>query len=120
MHLVCKFEAMAIFNFLRTAKNQKFHIETRYYDPVKEDVLQRVKELEEMQGSDVDSVKRRMQYKMKRRGDLDTKRKYRKKEMRRYFMRMLVLLIVLLIGTYVILVKFLPNLVEIMETKGGS
>ena len=43
---------MAIFNFLKTAKNQKFHIETRYYDPVKEDVLKRVKDLEDMQGSD--------------------------------------------------------------------
>jgi hypothetical protein len=106
---------MAIFNFIKTAKNQKFHIETRYYDPVKEEVLKRVKDLEDMQGSDTESIKKRMAYKMKRRGDHELKRKIRQKQMRKYFMRMLVLLIVLLLITYLLLVKYLPKLTEILE-----
>ena len=106
---------MAIFNFLKTAKNQKFHIETRYYDPVKEDVLKRVQDLKDMQGSDPESIKKRMAYKLKRRGDHELKRKIRQKEMRRYFIRMLVLLIVLLMITYLVLVRYLPMLTEVLD-----
>lgn len=107
---------MAIFNFFKTAQHQKFNIHTRYYDPVKEDVLKRVEELEGMQGSDTESLKKRMAYKMKRRGDGELRRTIRQKAMRKYFMRMLVLLIVLLLITYLILVKYLPKLTEMMET----
>lgn len=106
---------MAIFNFIKTAKHQKYHYEPRYWDPVKEDVLKRVSDLEEMQGSDIESVKKRMAYKMRRRGDAELKMKARKKMMKRYFIRMMFLLALLLMGTYVILVRFLPKLTAIVD-----
>ena len=107
---------MAIFNFFKTAQHQKFNIHTRYYDPVKEDVLKRVEELEDMQGSDTEALKKRMAYKMKRRGDGELRRTIRQKAMRKHFMRMSVLIIVLLLITSLIFVQYLPKLTQMMET----
>ncbi len=104
---------MAIFNFFKTAKHQKYKYIPRYYDPNKEELMQRYKHAKLKASDSPEAVKARISdgLRRKQRGN----GAYRKQQVLRSNLILLAVIAFLVFSTFFFLIKYLPVIVKMVE-----
>ncbi len=103
------------FRFTKTPKPQRFNYKTRFLDPEKEELKERLKRIEQQKTGerDTEAVKSRIQSNFKRKsGRATTDRSFRSAQVRRSNMTLLLVVIVLCLGAYYLLNQNLAGLLE--------
>jgi hypothetical protein len=93
-------------NMFRTPKHQKFIYHPRYYDPEKEELMERIRSARGDQDSDIDNMKARIGKNYQSR--YQRRKESARKTIRNTNVRVFVIFLVLLIFTYFLLVEFMP------------
>jgi len=108
---------MALLRFFRVPKNQQYDYKPRYWNPKKEELEKRLKEIEERSGNDPQAMRARLAGGGFRRGfQADTT--YRKRHVFRSNMILLSIVVTLIIGSYLFLSVYLPRIVSMLESGG--
>ncbi|MEL6659074.1 MAG: hypothetical protein AAFZ63_10065 [Bacteroidota bacterium] len=84
-----------------------------YYDPQKEELQERLKELRELQQDDIDGTKARISSGM--RSTWNSDKEYRRKQVMRSNLILVGLVIMLLVLGYLLLNVYLPELTQLMQ-----
>lgn len=103
------------FRFTKTPKPQRFQYKTRYYDPEKEELQERLKRIEQQKSGDgnPDGMKSRIQGSFRRKsGRVTTDRSFRSSQVRRSNMTLLLVIITLCLGAYYLLNQNIAGLLE--------
>lgn len=104
---------LGIPKLFRGLKNQSFSYKPRYFDPLLEDLHERLKNRD---GEDDDEKRKgriRSGFRQSFRGD--SFGNVRKQEVKMANFRLLLVTFVLLFITYIILTKYLPRIIELIE-----
>lgn len=103
---------MSFIRAFKTPKNQKFEYHPRYWDPKKEEWEERKKELFERESKDhsPEAMKSRIAKGMRKAGKADAA--YRSKLVRRSNYRLLGIIILLIVLSYLAITIYLPRLLE--------
>ena len=104
---------MALLRFFKVPKHQRYDYKPRFYDPKKEELQKRLKEIEGAKKGEIEATKSRISNGM-RRGyarNYQTKRQ----QMLRSNMILLGVVLVLLLVSYLFLTKYLPQIVQSLE-----
>ena len=105
---------MAIFNFFRTPKPQRYRYVPRFYDPDKEELEARIKRAAgEKQDQAPEAMKARISAGFKQKSRVDPA--YRKQQSKRSNMILFSSIIILLVLAYVLIERYLPTLMEALE-----
>lgn len=106
---------MAIFNFFKVPKHQRYNYIPRYWDPQKEEMEARLRELRDLEdkSGDVEAMKARISGGFKRNSRIGNS--YRRKQVRRSNMILVGAIVGLLILTYFVLVRYLPEISSALE-----
>lgn len=99
---------MAYFRFIRVPKHQQFEYKTRYWDPKKEELEERLKQIEAMQGTDHESMKNRISSGLRSRSYGNTS--YRRQQVMRSNVVLFAVVIGLVLLSVIILTNLLPKL----------
>ncbi|MEL6836734.1 MAG: hypothetical protein AAFP77_27275 [Bacteroidota bacterium] len=100
-------------SLFRVPKHQKFDYKPMYYDPQKEELQERLKELRELQQDDIDGTKARISSGM--RSTWNSDKEYRRKQVMRSNLILVGLVIMLLVLGYLLLNVYLPELTQLMQ-----
>lgn len=106
---------MPVLRFFRVPKHQHYDYKPRYWDPKKEELEDRLKQIEERSGSDPQAIKARLSGGGFRRG-YQADGRYRQRQVLRSNMILLGIVVVLIIFSYLFLSVYLPRIVNILET----
>ena len=106
---------MALFNFLKTEKPVGFTYKPRFYSEEKSELEKKLKEARESRGGDPEKIKERIRRDLRRKSNYRNDRVYRQKQMLRSNIRLLLIIVVLIVGTYTILELYLPSIVKFFE-----
>ena len=104
---------MAFLRFVKVPKNQQFEYKTRYWDPKKEELEERLKRIEEMQGTDSESMKARISSGLRSRSYANTS--YRRQQVMRSNVTLFAVVVGLVFITFLLLTNYLPRLVELLK-----
>ena len=105
---------MALLKFFRVPKHQRFEYKTRYWDPRKEELEERLKRIEERKGDDLAATKARISGSFRSKSYQGDK-EYRRRQVRRSNMTLIAVVIILLILCYLFLMVYLPRIVQMVE-----
>ena len=108
---------MAVLRFFRVPKHQQYDYKPRYWDPKREELDERLKQIEERAGSDPQAIKARLSGGGFRRG-YQADGRYRQRHVLRSNIILLSIVVVLIIFSYLFLSVYLPRIVNILETGG--
>ncbi len=97
----------------RVPKHQQFDYKPMYYDPQKEELQERLKELEELRKSDVDGAKARISSGL--RGGYLADQGYRRKQVMRSNLTLVAIIAMLAVLGYFVLSVYLPELTKALE-----
>ncbi len=103
---------MALFSFFKKPRHQKFEYKPRYWDPVKEDVEERVK-LAKRESNDSEAVKSRISHGLRRSYNFSSRNNSRASK--RSTIRLFVIIGILLLFCYYFLVVYLPKFEEFLR-----
>jgi hypothetical protein len=103
---------MALFNFFKTPRHQKFEYKPRYWNPEKEDVEERVK-LAKRESTDASAMKSRISHGLRR--GYNSGSRNNSKASRKSTLRLFVIIGILLLFTYYFLVVYLPRFEEYLR-----
>lgn len=109
---------MALLRFFRPPKHQRYEYRPRYYDPAKEDLKERLRLADRKKSNDAESTKARIAAGFGRRsgsGSYLVSAEARRQSTYRSNMRLVIVFVVLVVGTILVLLEFLPNLLEMLE-----
>ena len=103
---------MAIFNFFKTPKHQKYKYHPRYWDPDKEDLEQRIKSAEGIADDDIQLVKNRISsgFHRKRRGGAKPQDAVRGSNI-----RLLIIFITLILFSYILIQYFVDDIIKLVD-----
>ena len=100
---------MALFNFRKTVKPQRFNYIPRYYDPVKEERDARIRAAKGLSSDDPDAMKARIRLNFREKSRGSTKSQ-RNSATRRSNLILVATLVALLLLTYILLTRYLPQI----------
>ena len=105
---------MAILKFFKVPKHQRYSYKPRFYDPKKEELQERLKTIKEAKNGNIEAAKSRISIGIRRgyTSNYQTKRK----QVLRSNMLLLGVVLFLLALSYVFITKYLPRIVEAMES----
>ncbi|MCB0704377.1 MAG: hypothetical protein KDC34_03670 [Saprospiraceae bacterium] len=108
---------MALFNIFRAKKPQKYNYVPRYYDPAKEDLESRLRQLEGSKKDDIAEVRNRLEggFMRKSGGYVPDANRIRAGSSKRTNFRLILVLGVLLLLAYYFLSVYLPDIVKALE-----
>ncbi|MEM1219991.1 MAG: hypothetical protein AAGH79_13815 [Bacteroidota bacterium] len=110
---------MALFRFFRPPKHQRYEYKPRFYDPAKEDLQERLRMVERAKENDPEAVKARISAGLSRRsaggGSYRVSAEARRQTLYRSNMRLVLVFVFLVVGTILVLLKFLPTLLNYLE-----
>ncbi len=106
---------MAFLKFFRVPKHQQFEYKPRYWDPRKEELQERLKEIEARKNNDVDGMKSRIAAGMRRGITSSQTKRLRQRKVMRSNLTLFAVLVLLVLSAYVFLVQYLPRIVEALE-----
>ncbi len=109
---------MAVLRFFRVPKHQQYDYKPRYWDPKKEELEERLQEIEDRKGKSIDAVKARLSGGL-RRGGYHTDGRYRKRQVARSNLMLVAIIAVLVLISYLLLVQ-LPGFMEVLENGNGG
>lgn len=105
---------MALFNFFRVPRPQRYNYIPRYYDPVKEELEARLgRNQPDGDEDNIEQMKSRISHNFRRKQSVDNR--YRRQQTRKSNIRLFVIVIMLLFLTYLVLVELLPTFIAYME-----
>jgi hypothetical protein len=104
---------MAFLRFVKVPKHQQFEYKTRYWDPKKEELQERLKQIEAMQGADPEAMKARISSGLRHRSHANTS--YRRQQVIRSNVTLFAVVVMLLFITFLLLTNYLPRLVQMLE-----
>lgn len=105
---------MAFLKFNKIPKNQQFEYKTRYWDPRKEELEERLKRIEKMQESDHEAIKTRISSGLRSRSYSNNS--YRRQQVIRSNAILFGVVVGLLILSFLLLTNYLPRLAKFLET----
>lgn len=105
---------MAILKFFRVPKNQQFQYKTRYWDPQKEELEERLRRVEERKKNDVEGAKARISSSFRSKG-YHVNSSYRQRQTMRSNMVLFAVIIILVLLAYLLLTVYLPRIVQMVE-----
>ena len=108
---------MAVLRFFRVPKHQQYDYKPRYWDPKKEELEERLKQIEERKGHDAQAIRARLAGGGFRRG-YQADGSYRKRQVLRSNVVLLAIVVALVLFSYIFLSVYLPRIVQVMETGG--
>lgn len=108
---------MAVLRFFRVPKHQQYDYKPRYWDPKKEELEERLKEIEDRKGNDPQAIKARLAGGGFRRG-FQTDGHYRKRQVMRSNFILLFIVVALILFSYLFISVYLPRIVNVLETGG--
>jgi hypothetical protein len=106
---------MAFRFFFRPPKNQRFDYVPRYYDPRKEELHERIRQIEHQQSDDPEAVKSRIASSFRKRNASEENARLRRKALRRSNLTLIAVLGGLLVLAYIFLSVYLPKILEFVE-----
>ncbi len=104
---------MAIFSFFKSPKPKQFNFKPRYYDANKERLKEVLSRHENASESDPDAMKSRISMGFKAKGGFD--RSYESKIRRKSNRTLLLVLVVLVLLSFLLLSRYLPEIVKLVE-----
>ena len=107
---------MALLRFFKVPKHQQYEYKPRFWDPKKEELEDRLKRIEEMQGKGPEAIKARLSGGFRRGYARDTSS--RKKQVMRSNLILLTIIVALVILSYLILAVYLPKMVHVLDSSG--
>ncbi|MEL6718007.1 MAG: hypothetical protein AAFO82_01115 [Bacteroidota bacterium] len=111
---------MAGFRFFKTPNPQRFDYKPRFYDPEKEELMERVRNAEQQEEYDAESVKSRISGGFRRKtGGYATDRQFRSQQVKRSNFRLLIIVAFLFLMGYVLFSSNLTSLKQILESISG-
>lgn len=111
---------MALLKFFKVPKHQQFEYKTRYWDPKKEELEERLRRVEERKNNSVEATKARISSSFRRKGHYGyANSDFRRRQARRSNLVLLGIVIVLIALSYMFLVVYLPRIVQMVEGNGG-
>ncbi|MCI5082182.1 MAG: hypothetical protein MRY78_10825 [Saprospiraceae bacterium] len=108
---------MALLRFFRQPKHQRYDYKPRFWDKDKEALEERIKRIEQMQNSDPEAIKSRLEGSFKRGGYL-ADNNFRRAQVRRSNYILIAIIAALILFSYVFLSLYLPRIVEALGTNG--
>ncbi len=109
---------MALLRFFRTPKHQQFEYKTRYWDPRKEELEERLKQIDSRKDTSIEATKARISGGFRGKGYIKTDSSYRKQQAQRSNFILLGVVVVLLVVSYLFLAVYLPRIVQLVEQGG--
>jgi hypothetical protein len=100
-------------SMFRVPKHQQFEYKPMYYDPKKEELQERLKQLEELQQQDVEGTKARISSGL--RGGYLSDQTYRRNQVLRSNLTLIAVIAMLAILGYFVLSVYLPELTKMLE-----
>lgn len=106
---------MALFSFFKTIKPVGFNYHPRFYDERKEEMMERWKAAEGLQGDDSEAIKARVKRNMSRQSTSLAARKARQSQAARSNMRLVIVIAVLLLLAFYAIQVYLPRFAHYFE-----
>ncbi|MEM8527678.1 MAG: hypothetical protein AAGG68_23755 [Bacteroidota bacterium] len=111
---------MAGFRFFKTPKPQRFDYKPRFYEPEKEELMERVRSAEQQEEYDPENIKSRISGGFRRKtGGYATDRQFRSQQVKRSNIRLLMIIGFLIFIGYVLFSSNLTSLKAILESVSG-
>ena len=111
---------MAGFRFFRTPKPQRFEYKPRFYDPEKEELMDRVRNAEQQGDFSAENMKSRISGGFRRKtGGYSTDRQFRSQQVKRSNYRLLIIVAFLIFMGYILFSSNLTSLKRILESISG-
>jgi hypothetical protein len=110
---------MTAFRFTKIPKPNRFEYKTRFYNPEKEELQEKLRRIEKLEKGEYtsDEVKARIQSTFKRRtGRAQVDRSFRSSQARRSNIMLLAIIIILALVTYYLVNQNLSGLIQLLET----
>ena len=104
---------MSFLRVFKVPKNQKFEYKPRHWDPIKDEINERRRRADERGQPGVEGVKARIASELRRGAGQGTNERYRQQQVFRSNLILFVIIALLVLGAYVFLQIFLPDLLEI-------
>jgi hypothetical protein len=104
---------MGFLSFFRVPKPQRYKYVPRYYNPDKEELESRLAKLRSESKNDPEAMKSRIASGLRRRHKVDAD--YKKKQMLRSNLILILVIILLLFVSYIVLVRYTPEIIEMLE-----
>ncbi len=109
---------MALLRFFKRPKHQQYEYKPRFWDPKKEELAERLKQIEDMQGDGAEALKARLSSGLRRGYAKD--QSIRKTQGMRSNMMLLIIIVALVLVSYLVLTVYLPKMVEMMDASGAA
>lgn len=106
---------MALFGFFKTMKPVGFTYHPRFYDEKREEMMERRKAAEEMQGDNPEALKARIRRNMSRQSTTLAARKARQSQAAKSNMRLVIVIAVLLVLAFYAIEVYLPRFAHYFE-----
>jgi len=106
---------MALFGFFKPLKPVGFTYHPRFYDEKREEMLERRKAAEELQGDNPEALKARIRRNMRRQSTYLTDKSVRQQRVVKSNMLLLVIIAVLVVLTFVAIEVYLPRFAYLFE-----
>jgi len=110
---------MALLRFSKLPKHQRYEYKPRYWNPEKEELEERLKQIEQLKGGNAEGMKARIQSGL-RRGSVSRGSHRRQAQVRRSNFVLFAVVLGLLAMCYVFLTQYLPQIVETLESSGSQ
>ena len=104
---------MAMLRFFRLPKHQQYEYKPRYWDPKKEELQERLQQIEDMKASGPEGAKARIASGLRRGYNADAK--FKSRQVRKSNFTLLAIILFLLLLSYVILSVYSPQIVEVLS-----
>ncbi len=106
---------MGLFGFLKPPKPVGFDYKPRFYDQKKEEFQERLKKTESRAGDDPEAMKARIRRDISRKSSYLMDKKVRQEQVMKSNIRLLVIIVVLVVLTYVTIEVYLPRIIRFFE-----
>ncbi|MEN0005267.1 MAG: hypothetical protein AAF798_14030 [Bacteroidota bacterium] len=107
---------MALLRFFRVPKHQQYDYKPRYWDPKKEELKERLAQIEQLKNNDAEAAKARISSGFRR--GYQANNVSRKGQVLRSNLVLLAIVGILVVFTYMFLTVYLPEIVNMVESKG--
>ncbi len=102
---------MAVFKFFKLPRHQQYEYKPRYWDPKRDELEERLKQINDMKEGDAEAMKARLTAGF-RKGGFHGDTRYRSKQVMRSNLTLIGIIVVLLLLSYLFITLYLPEIAE--------
>ncbi|MCB0585413.1 MAG: hypothetical protein KDD06_08830 [Phaeodactylibacter sp.] len=109
---------MAVLKFFKLPKHQQYQYKPRFWDPKKEELEERLKQIDAMKQGDAEAIKARLSANFRKGYSKDTS--FRKRQVMRSNIILLGVLAMLVILSYLFITVYLPKIASSVGSGGAQ